>query len=753
MKHKKIMFSLLAINLGFIPMIVACKNTDQKEKDPNNNSNNKNPDNNSNNNEANPPINKDLDDINNASDEFKKIVNEIKFPKTFDFKMKDHMLTNLNYDQLLPTQVKNNLDKGIEITLNEFKNEIEISVLDAIITKDSNVNGKFQLSLKITDKKTGKNYNHILDLSGFKTSPFGADEYGKIPSSSADSLKPSDPRSYINASQENRFLTDNTKYMHILKQQKIQQELNKVRPDLNTNDKAIQEFNQKAKALNQDIYENAARKGFTVPTYDQNGQFLGLSIAKEEMGKGPSWVDGLGRDINRINGLARTLPNENYLRAAKQTFGVTISTEKNPEKREYITTSGTMWLMDYQKRSDNKYPTKWYFGTNMHVADALKNNSTSFSILKLMDTAKIKSTFKLTNLDPNFRSFLFSPKDSNNNKYITNNGIKTIFSASNFLSSKPADFLNDKQKNEYANVEEFLDFSVFEIDFEKIEFNGLTGAGAVSADYENLDAHDLAKLITNNYANDDSAKIKFKSTSYLTDYSKIDFPLAKPKNDPEWYKKKDELFAVGYPNSTGDYFLRQYVDDDQIKYRNQFNFSLWTNSDYRFYNELTGDTFEKERTDRGNYLSYALGYRSFTNKPGVLDSFISAPFAGNKFYESNGNQYISMGLEYLIRHYAPVGGASGTSIRTQNNEIIGVYHISNASAHTGLAVAFRSEGFDYQNLYGSYNLPQYDLIYGGGKNQINSYRQALLNAYQGQDIKTSLFENGLNNIPSEFQFH
>ncbi|GAA8715733.1 hypothetical protein oki361_20580 [Helicobacter pylori] len=160
-----------------------------------------------------------------------------------------------------------------------------------------------------------------------------------------------------------------------------------------------------------------------------------------------------------------------------------------------------------------------------------------------------------------------------------------------------------------------------------------------------------------------------------------------------------------------------------------------------------------ERAKRGNYLSYALGYRSFTNKPGILDSFISAPHTGDKLYTSNDdNQYLAMGLEYLIRHYAPVGGASGSSVRNQNNEIVGIYHISNISAHTGLAAAFRSEGHNYNGLYGTYNLPQYDLIYGGGQNQISSYRQALLKEYEGQAIKTNLFSNGLNDIPDEYKF-
>lgn len=106
----------------------------------------------------------------------------------------------------------------------------------------------------------------------------------------------------------------------------------------------------------------------------------------------------------------------------------------------------------------------------------------------------------------------------------------------------------------------------------------------------------------------------------------------------------------------------------------------------------------------------------------------------------------------MPKHYAPGGGASGSSVRNQNNELIGVYHVSNNVAKTGLAAAFRSEGYDYGDLFDNqYKLPQYDLIYGGGADQRNSYRQALKQLY-GENYQTALFNNGVgdNQIPEEF---
>nr|VZK65156.1 Membrane-associated lipoprotein [Mycoplasma feriruminatoris] len=110
----------------------------------------------------------------------------------------------------------------------------------------------------------------------------------------------------------------------------------------------------------------------------------------------------------------------------------------------------------------------------------------------------------------------------------------------------------------------------------------------------------------------------------------------------------------------------------------------------------------------------------------------------------------------MPRFYAPSGGASGSSVRNNKNELIGVFHVANGSAKTGLATVFRSPGYNYQGLFGKYNLVEYDLIYGGAKHQINSYRYSLYRKYRDKpDFKTALFEKGLDRqkgIPDKFKF-
>lgn len=159
------------------------------------------------------------------------------------------------------------------------------------------------------------------------------------------------------------------------------------------------------------------------------------------------------------------------------------------------------------------------------------------------------------------------------------------------------------------------------------------------------------------------------------------------------------------------------------KKRTEHSFSLWINSENEYYGAKITDeengpsSYPKEKLDRGNFLSYQIGYRSFIDKPGVLDTFIAIPKLGKDFYYLNGKRYVNMALAYMPRRYAPTGGSSGTSIRNQNNELVSVFYASNSSARVGISAAFRSEGYDYKGLYGKYNLPQYDLIYGGGQDQ------------------------------------
>ncbi|MBU4689449.1 DUF31 family protein [Mycoplasma zalophidermidis] len=424
--------------------------------------------------------------------------------------------------------------------------------------------------------------------------------------------------------------------------------------------------------------------------------------------------------------------------------------------------NGTMWIMDYEIPNNGGYPTKWYFGTNSHVAKLMSSSTfNGFNVTVLSPQTGVKSLLRLTGLDDRFTNFNFG---GNN----IGEAVKKVYDATDYLNTSPSQYLTTSDKEKYKDVEEMIDFAVIEVDFKKLvnlQSSVIRNTKPVldNSVLANSDAQKLAKLITNDYySRSDDKKTKFLSKSYLLNYQNIDFPIAKRKGDA---KTTDELFALGYPMAREDFFLRRYYDDDQIKWKETYQ-SLWTNSDYRFYSgtnvsEGGQPNFPEERYKRGNYLSYQVGYRSFIDKPGLNDGFIVSPIRGKEIYKTYSDDkttlksYFNTGLQYMLRHFVPIGGSSGSSVRNQNNELVGVHSTIIPSAKTDFVAAFRSEGYDYKGAYGDYNLPQYDLIYGGGKDQKTSYLDSLIKIYGENGLKTWLFKKGISkkNVPSEFLFN
>ncbi|UWD33870.1 Ig-specific serine endopeptidase MIP [Mesomycoplasma molare] len=719
---------------------------------------------------------------NNSTDKARELIDD---PERLDAIFLENTVNsiNLNFESFLtePERKKEEVyftslhdtEKDVKFSLSgENSDKINAKIIAFLVDRDkenytiSNRTGKGKISFEFSLKSNQEiKYTKIFELSGFKTNPFNAGADGVIPNRINKEDDLSFLEKYANQlNQDERFELDNKEYSESLKfylGQGEKFEINKFRPELKISDENLKEFDKIAAKAKINNYEDAAAKGFALPVYKENGEYDGISLYEgKEVGKQVSWVDAIQRDKYRINGLARYLVNQKYKDAALQTFHVGISNKVKPNSNEQITEYGTMWIMDFEKtNSPDSYPTKWYFGTNLHVADKITNNTSAFNMARLNPDAPLKTVFKLMSFDENFTNFSF-PIDSQNP------AIKMVFSGRDFLNTKPSDFLSDVQKEKYKDKEEFADFAVIEIDFSKIKFSVgdssssiRQGSNFVTDNYkEKFEASklsELAKIVTNDYASNISKHIRFKNKSYLKDYSQIDFKLDSSKE-----YNGDSLYIVGYPSSYEDYFLDKVEDYKQYNER-KGDFSLWTNSEESLFNRLNPSESDEAETNprakRGNYLSYQLGYRTITDKPGIVDEFLVAHKLNGLYKGPNNEELIAMGMAYLPRHYSPIGGSSGSSIRTQNNELIAVYHASNKEAKTGLAIAFRSEGYDYKGAFGSgankYSLPQYDLIYGGGKDQKNSYRQALKEIYKNQNnFRTNLFPNGLDTIEEGFEF-
>lgn len=491
-------------------------------------------------------------------------------------------------------------------------------------------------------------------------------------------------------------------------------------------DKQKQFFDDKAKSLSQESYDKAALKGFTLPIYRENSnEVLGLSLKE---GNSTLQHSALASSSTNATGTPRVLGGEKYKDIALQTISINFIKPINGQNR---TVSGTMWILDFVPKDDGSYPTKWYFATNAHVARELLTPVSGISFTFLKPSSNIAKTQKLIKLDSDY-TMVNVPTDKDHNF------INTIYTATDFLTTKPSDFLTPQQAEKYKNTDEFIDFAVFEVDFEKLaKVNGafIQQGGQPEENKETIKtAPELAKLVTNEYATKTDKHIKFLKTSYLKDYQKIDGPIL---DNTKW---KDYLYAVGYPVVGAE-----QIDNTTDRAGN----ALWTNSFYKLLNDEQRN--DQKYQNLGNLLSKQLGYRSFINKAGIVDGFIAIPKTDAQPLRYGDKHYWNMALEYSLFNFAAGGGSSGSSVRNQNNEIVGIIHLGNQGSLLSVAAALRSEGYNYNGLYGKYNLAQYDLIYGGAEKQKTSYRQALADKY-GNDFKTNIFKNTVKTIPTDFIF-
>ncbi|MDC8916203.1 DUF31 family protein [Metamycoplasma hyosynoviae] len=645
---------------------------------------------------------------------------------------------------------------------------------------DSSKTGIFDIIVKIfykNDPKKDQKDNFVLKTiteNGFRHDGIGANW------SATTGLKPqpSEIDKYVANDQKQRYELDNKKYTEILKRQ--QQGDTSYNPTpLETAEK--EKFDKLAQELGLEKYDSAKVKKQSLAVKEGSETKLYVNEGSES-GKGPSWVDSLGRDNEfKTTGLPRQLVNDMYKTSALQTFSIRFDM-KGDKPNEIKGASGTAWILDFQKNNGTP-ATKFYLGTNLHVVKEFDPSKlVAVSLSRIIKSVGLNTVFRLDQFDDKIEKFSFSGD-------AVKEMFTTFYTATDYMKDNPADYMNSTQKAKFKDAQDFQDFAVIEVDFEKA-MNLKVGVDSrntdVTSKYSNAlnanrtvkNAGELAKAVTNDYESNTDKHIKIMKDSYLKDYSRIDYPLVKLDKKLNSLKEKlasadeatkkelqeqikkieeqieksknlDSIYIVGWPLSIYDWVLY----DDLYKYdyekeaqQMRWSYSLWTNSDYRFFNQ----TPSADDTKYGNWLSYSLGYRTFIDKPGVVDAFLSTHKLSSKLFEYQGKQYFAYGLQYAPRHYAPAGGASGSSLRNGKNELIGTYFASNEGAKTGLAVAFRSEGFNYKGLFGSYNLPQYDLINGGGHNQQSSFRETLQKKYQ--NITTALFPNGVDKIPDEFKF-
>ncbi|MFV8435196.1 Ig-specific serine endopeptidase MIP [Mycoplasma sp. 3137] len=356
-----------------------------------------------------------------------------------------------------------------------------------------------------------------------------------------------------------------------------------------------------------------------------------------------------------------------------------------------------------------------------------------------------ETELKRTILDPRVDFFDFDPKN-----------VKIVYAGANFLSTSPSAYLD--ASSPYANLEEMADFAVLEITLDQnrsqYKYESPTEAAGISTN--TIDSYsDYVLYLTSAYQNKDNQS-KPANFDLLTNYD----ALVSDKltvNNKDVSKIDYDFLALGFPNAKSDDDLVTSISNkDEIPSLKSTS-SVWVNK-------------SKNNKDNqyGGGLSQNVALRTFIDKPGLTDIFLSNPlinaqekkgfevrYLKEKDSTYSGNSYINYGLGYILHNWEPGQGGSGSSVRDINGNILGLtFAAADAQFNSliSLTQALRSPGYDYHGQYGKYNLEQYDLIYGGGPNQRTSYRQALQKMY-GDNYKTKLFPQGVAIIPEEYKFN
>ncbi|QMT98492.1 DUF31 family protein [Mycoplasma tullyi] len=479
----------------------------------------------------------------------------------------------------------------------------------------------------------------------------------------------------------------------------------------------LKAINDKAQSLGQPKYEDAYTYGFGLPGISKTDKTLNNSIDVINDTNSTINIIYYNRRGNNLAGVdtgrSFLIANDKYKQLSKITYSIRITNEltdsdvkqdnsshvSHDEGDNTGNWSGTTWILDYDRTSDNSYPTTWYFASNFHVLQHLQLAGDNQALIRNNKVATKKIELFQLNQDMVKVGERIRPQQARGREFqdpylkvtsVDPTNVKTVFLGNDALKQKPNTFTQDPN---YTATQTLLDFGVIRVTFK--------------------DAAE-AKAVTNDYAEwKEEDKFKPAKFSYLDDEKYKSLPA-------------DSLYAFGLPTSRSDGILQREI------YGNIENLRTpWINKPRNTNGVATG----------GGDLSWTVTQRSFVNKPGLTDVFLTVPrLGGGDFYRVNETRFSHTGLGYLLDHYAVPPGGSGSPVINDKNEIVSIIFASDNSTNTGTSLALHSDGFNYQNYYGNYNLPKYDLIYGtGDDNQTKSYRQGLRLINPGQNVNTWLF--------------
>lgn len=344
--------------------------------------------------------------------------------------------------------------------------------------------------------------------------------------------------------------------------------------------------------------------------------------------------------------------------------------------------SGTLSILDYKIENDNAYPTKWFFITNAHVAKNLRNK---FNRKKYQypDSFNWKENYYVEITRFNY-SITGLEKKSEKIPVNTSDAKTWTFSNQALINKS----VHGKLPTNIFLGTDFLDSKPidFNSQFYNPDLEEFIDIGILEFNFATPQA---ARDATSNYANwPDEKKFKYVQKN-LFDY----------KNDAN----KMKVFLLGFPK----------------------------------HKDLITPTFNAKN---GTNLSDYVYNQTFLGYPGILDLLSSLPAV---YIDVYGKKYkiSGLGISYLSGNLGP--GSSGSRIFDQQKNILAFHFSSWNNSTIGLGTLLFSKQYKIKNS-DSFYVPGYDVIYGNVLGQKNSYIQELKEVYAKENIKTFIFDKGIN---------
>lgn len=553
------------------------------------------------------------------------------------------------------------------------------------------------------------------------------------------------------------------------------------------------ELEELARKVDQPLPQNAYYRTFVTPD-PNNRDLIHIPITKRSFPIPPISFYTSGPQKGQINkdesgplhfGLPRDIVNDDYRELIDNAVSVSIGDgvigtkevvgpdgqkhfeedyrEPGQERGNTEAKRGTMNIIDYKiPENSSSYPLTWYFITNTHVLAQLRLKNDQGDGVYGRDT----SNYNTHNVGYNTKDINISKlikekvqldkviplvgQDNWNDYYkqikIDPKNVKLVMIGSKIMNQNLGDLTH---QDFWKGVNFLMDVGIIEITFENEQ---------------------QAKDVTLDWYN------KHKDTNKDGKYV-----LTSDVNllDKEQYSKlpKNPFYAFGFPTSAFEKMIPQI--DHKIPQNNGRSFdkpaieNLLDGSISPLINKPSKlfpiarpsqKYLEKLKPlkEGGGDLNWSRSFRSFMSTPGLMDIFIAAPYldGGGQILEkydetthkfNKDDLYVFSGLGTTLDNMSGHGGMSGSAVYLKDNhnnkKMYGLVYMSGPNASVAGVLNLRSYGKNYEGYYGKYNLPQYDLIYGGGKDQRKSYFDAMQHMYtnKNNNVKTFLFPKGFDN--------